>query len=41
LNIGIPSEFDQAFPAIAQSGAKAVIVLPDPMLLANRSNWWS
>jgi len=33
---GTPSELDRAFSAIAQSGAKAVIVLPDPMFLANR-----
>jgi len=33
---GNPSEFDRAFSAIARSGAKAVVVLPDPMFLANR-----
>ena len=33
---GSPSELDRAFSAIAQSGAKGVVVLPDPMFLANR-----
>ena len=33
---GNPSEFDRAFSAIARSGAKAVVVLPDPMFLSNR-----
>jgi putative tryptophan/tyrosine transport system substrate-binding protein len=33
---GNPSEFDRAFSAIAGSGAQAVVVLPDPMFLANR-----
>jgi putative ABC transport system substrate-binding protein len=35
-HVGNPSEFDRAFSAIARSGAKAVVVLPDPMFLANR-----
>jgi putative ABC transport system substrate-binding protein len=33
---GNSSEFDRVFSAIARSGAKAVVVLPDPMFLANR-----
>jgi putative tryptophan/tyrosine transport system substrate-binding protein len=33
---GNPTEFDRVFSAIARSGAKAVVVLPDPMFLANR-----
>ena len=33
---GNPSQFDRAFSAIARSGAKAVVVLPDPMFLARR-----
>jgi putative ABC transport system substrate-binding protein len=33
---GSPSEFDRAFSAIARSGAQAIVVLPDPMFLANR-----
>jgi putative tryptophan/tyrosine transport system substrate-binding protein len=35
-HVGSPSEFDQAFSAIVRSGTNAVIVLPDPMFLANR-----
>jgi putative ABC transport system substrate-binding protein len=35
-HVGSPNEFDQAFSSIARNGAKAVIVLPDPMFLANR-----
>jgi putative ABC transport system substrate-binding protein len=35
-HVGSPSELDRAFSAIAQSGAKGVVVLPDPMFLANR-----
>jgi putative ABC transport system substrate-binding protein len=34
--IGGPADFDRAIGAIAQSGAKSVVVLPDPMFLANR-----
>jgi putative ABC transport system substrate-binding protein len=34
--VGSPSEFDRAFSAIARSGAQAIVVLPDPMFLANR-----
>jgi ABC-type uncharacterized transport system substrate-binding protein len=33
---GDPGEFDRAIAAILHSGAKSVIVLPDPMFLANR-----
>ena len=33
---GSSSEFDRAFSAIVQRGAQAVVVLPDPMFLANR-----
>jgi putative ABC transport system substrate-binding protein len=33
---GGPADFDRAIGAIAQSGAKSVVVLPDPMFLANR-----
>jgi len=32
-----PSDFGRAIAAIVDGGAKAVIVLPDPMFLANRS----
>jgi putative tryptophan/tyrosine transport system substrate-binding protein len=35
-HIAGPGDFDRAIAAIAQSGAKSVIVLPDPMFLANR-----
>jgi len=33
---GKPGDFERAIAAIANGGAKAVIVLPDPMFLANR-----
>ena len=33
---GDPGEFDRAIAAIVHSGAKSLIVLPDPMFLANR-----
>jgi putative tryptophan/tyrosine transport system substrate-binding protein len=32
-----PSEIDRAIAAVTQSGAKSVVVLPDPMFLANRA----
>jgi putative ABC transport system substrate-binding protein len=35
-HVGSLSQFDQAFSAIARSGAEAVIVLPDPMFFTNR-----
>jgi hypothetical protein len=35
-HFGNPSEFVRVFSAIARSGAKALVVLPDPMFLANR-----
>jgi putative ABC transport system substrate-binding protein len=35
-HIAGPGDFDRAIMAIAQSGAKSVVVLPDPMFLANR-----
>jgi putative ABC transport system substrate-binding protein len=35
-HIGGPGDFDRAIGAIAQSGAKSIVVLPDPMFLANR-----
>jgi putative tryptophan/tyrosine transport system substrate-binding protein len=34
---GKPAEFDRVIGAIADASSKAVIVLPDPMFLANRS----
>jgi putative tryptophan/tyrosine transport system substrate-binding protein len=34
---GKPAEFDRVIGAIADASCKAVIVLPDPMFLANRS----
>jgi putative ABC transport system substrate-binding protein len=34
--VGNPSELNQSFSAIAGSGAKALVILPDPMFLANR-----
>jgi putative ABC transport system substrate-binding protein len=33
---GSPAEFHRAIAAIAQSDAKSIVVLPDPMFLANR-----
>jgi putative tryptophan/tyrosine transport system substrate-binding protein len=33
---GGPAEFDRAIAAIIQSGAKSIVVLPDPMFLASR-----
>ncbi len=33
---GSPGEFHRAIAAIAQSDAKSIVVLPDPMFLANR-----
>jgi ABC-type uncharacterized transport system substrate-binding protein len=33
---GSPGEFDRAFSAITRNGAQAIVVLPDPMFLANR-----
>jgi putative ABC transport system substrate-binding protein len=35
-HIAAPGDFDRAIVAIAQSGAKSVVVLPDPLFLANR-----
>jgi putative ABC transport system substrate-binding protein len=35
--VGGPGEFHRAIAAITQSGAKSIVVLPDPMLLANRA----
>jgi putative ABC transport system substrate-binding protein len=32
-----PSEIDRAIAAVTQSGAKSIVVLPDPMFLANRA----
>ena len=32
-----PNEIDRAIAAVTQSGAKSIVVLPDPMFLANRA----
>src|SRR6266702_7472471 len=32
-----PGEIDRAIAAVTQSGAKSIVVLPDPMFLANRA----